>query len=129
VLENNVQIPEGRVTARVQNGWVTLEGDVDYDFQRHEVERMVRNVRGVIGVADNINVRPAEMPTRTAQVIEQAFQREAGVDLRHISVDVSDHKARLYGHVHSLMEATAAEAAAAAAPGVATVESHLVISP
>lgn len=129
VLENNVQIPEGRVHARVQNGWVTLEGEVDHDFQRREVERMVRHVRGVIGVADTIDVKPPAGPPRVVTVIEDAFKREASVDLRHIRVDVSDHTARLYGHVHSLREANAAESAAAAAPGVATVESHLVISP
>src|ERR1700721_2238735 len=57
VLENNVQIPEGRVHARVQNGWVTLEGEVDYDYQRREVERMVRQVRGVMGVSDTITIK------------------------------------------------------------------------
>ncbi len=49
VLENNVQVPEGKVHAQVQNGWVTLDGEVDYDYQRREVERMVRQVRGVTG--------------------------------------------------------------------------------
>ena len=85
VLEWNVQVPEGKVHARVQDGWVTLDGGVEYEYQRHEVERMVRNV--------------------------------------------SDHTAKLYGDVHSLHEAAAARAAAASAPGVATVESHLLVSP
>jgi osmotically-inducible protein OsmY len=129
VLDNNVQIPEGRVHARVQNGWVTLEGEVDHDYQRREVERMVRQIRGVIGVTDNITVRPPTSPERVKQVIEEALKREAEVDARHISVEISDHTAKLYGHVHSLHEASAARAAAAAAPGVATVESHLVVSP
>ena len=62
-------------------------------------------------------------------MIEDAFKREAEVDARHIRVEVSDHTAELYGHVHSLQEAAAARAAAAAAPGVATVESHLLVSP
>ena len=80
VLENNVQIPEGRVQARVQNGWVTLEGEVDYDFQRREVERMVRNVRGVLGVTDIINVKAPAGPAKVVTVIEDAFRREVGVD-------------------------------------------------
>jgi osmotically-inducible protein OsmY len=129
ILEWNVQIPEGHVRARVENGWVTLNGEVEHDFQRHEVERMVRNVRGVIGVTDAITVRPPASPDRVAAVIEDTFKREAEVDARHIKVDVSDHTARLYGHVHSLKEAGAAKAAAAAAPGVSTVESHLVVTP
>jgi osmotically-inducible protein OsmY len=129
VLENNVQIPEGRVHARVQNGWVTLDGEVDYDHQRREVERMVRQVRGVIGVTDTITVRPPASPAKVQQVIEETFKREAEIDARHVSIQVSDHTAKLYGHVHSIQEASAARAAAAAAPGIAAVESHLVVSP
>ena len=129
VLEWNVQVPEGKVRARVQNGWVTLDGEVNYDYQRREVERMVRQVGGVIGVADTITVKPPTSPQKVQEVIEDAFKREAEVGARHINVEVSDHTAKLYGHVHSVREATAARAAAASAPGVATVESHLVISP
>jgi osmotically-inducible protein OsmY len=129
VLENNVQIPADRVKARVQGGWVTLEGEVDYAFQRREVERMVRNVRGVLGVANLITVTPPVTTARVKEEIEEAFKREAEVDARHISVEISDHTAKLYGHVHSMQELNAATAAAAAAPGVATVESHLVVSP
>jgi osmotically-inducible protein OsmY len=129
VLENNVQIPESRVRARVENSWVTLEGEVEHEFQRREVERMVRQVRGVVGATDLITISPPVQPERVKEAIEDTFRREAEVDARHISVEVSDHTAELYGHVHSLKEANAATAAAAAAPGVATVESHLVISP
>jgi len=129
VLEWNVQVPVGKVHARVQDGWVTLEGDVGYDYQRHEVERMVRQIRGVMGVTDIITIKPPASPERVQAVIEDAFKREAEIDARHIRVEVSDHTAKLYGHVHSLHEASAARAAAAAAPGVATVESHLMVSP
>jgi osmotically-inducible protein OsmY len=129
VLDNNVQIPPGQVHARVQDGWVTLDGNVKYDFQRREVERMVRNVRGVIGITDLITVTPPASPERVRETIEDAFRREAEVDARHVSVEVTDHTARLYGHVHSVKEAGAAWAAAAAAPGIANVESHLLVSP
>ena len=129
VLDCNVSVPEGKVHARVEGGWITLDGEVDYDYQRREVERMVRQVRGVIGVTDLITVKPPVSAEKVQQVIEDAFRREAEVDARHIRVGVSDHTAKLYGHVHSLHEASAARAAAAAAPGVATVESHLVIEP
>src|SRR6202035_1667971 len=73
VLEWNVQVPEGKVHARVENGWVTLEGEVDYEFQRREVERMVRNVRGVIGVTNSIMVKPAVTPETVEEIIEEAF--------------------------------------------------------
>ena len=62
ILEWNVQIPEGKVHARVENGWVTLAGEVDYDYQKREVERMVNHVRGVAGVQNFIIVRPPASP-------------------------------------------------------------------
>ena len=129
VLEWNVNVPEGKVHARVQDGWVTLEGRVEHDYQRREVERMVRNVRGVTGVTDTITVEPPPKPEAVREEIEETFKREAEIDARHIRVEVTDHTAQLYGHVHSLQEAQAARAAAASAPGVAAVESHLLVSP
>jgi osmotically-inducible protein OsmY len=129
VLEWNVQVPEDRVHATVEHGWVTLEGNVDHDHQRREVERMVRHVRGVTGLLNNITVRPPANPAQVQTLIEEMFKRQAEADAVHIRVEVSDHTARLYGQVHSLQEANAAQAAAASAPGVASVESHLVIAP
>lgn len=129
VIEWNTRIPEGRVHARVENGWIVLEGEVDFEFQRHEVERMVRNVRGVVGVTDLVTVMPPTSASDIQIQIEDTFRRVAEVDARHVQVQVSDHTARLFGHVHSMREANVARAAAAAAPGVARVESHLVVSP
>ena len=129
VLEWNVQVPEDRVHATVEHGWVTLEGNVDHDHQRREVERMARHVRGVTGLLNNITVRPPANPAQVQTLIEEMFKRQAEADAVHVRVEVSDHTARLYGQVHSLQEANAAQAAAASAPGVASVESHLVIAP
>ena len=129
VLEWNVQVPEDRVHATVEHGWVTLEGEVDHDHQRREVERMARHVRGVTGLLNNISVRPPANPAQVQTLIEEMFKRQAEADAVHIRVEVSDHTARLYGQVHSLQEANAALAAAASAPGVASVERHLVIAP
>ncbi|HWG64353.1 MAG TPA: BON domain-containing protein [Streptosporangiaceae bacterium] len=129
ILEWNVQIPEGQVQATVQNGWVTLDGQVDHDYQRREVERMVRNVRGVIGVTNAITVTPPAAEDQVKEKIEEALKRHAEVDARRLRVEMSDHTAKLYGHVHSMAEASAAVAAAASAPGVAEVESHLEVAP
>jgi osmotically-inducible protein OsmY len=129
VLEWNVNVPDGQVQARVGHGWVILDGQVGFEFQRREVERMVRHVSGVIGITNNIAVTPSASPDQVEARIEQAFKREAEVDARHVSVEVTDHTARLYGHVHSLKEAAAARAAAASAPGVSAVENHLVVTP
>jgi len=90
---------------------------------------MVRHVGGVVGVTNLITISAPVRPERAEEAIEDTFKREAEVDARHIRVEVSDHTAKLYGQVHSLTEANAATAAAAAAPGVATVESHLLVSP
>src|ERR1700751_1287937 len=126
ILEWNVQIPEGKVHARVENGWVTLDGEVDYDYQKREVERMGNPVRGGAGGPNFIIVRPPASPEAVEAAIEQAFRREAEVDARHVKVEVTDHTAKLYGHVHSMREASAAAAAAAAAPGIAEGDSNLV---
>jgi osmotically-inducible protein OsmY len=129
VLEWNVQVPERTVQAVVQDGWVTLEGEVEYHYQRREVERMVGQVRGVIGVTDTITVKPSASPEEVEAAIEDAFNRQAQIDARHIKVEVSGRTAELYGQVHSMHEAAAARAAAASAPGVARVDSHLVVTP
>ncbi len=129
ILDNNTQIPEGKVHAQVRAGWVTLNGEVEWQYQRLEVERMVQHVRGVVGISNNIIVTPKVSPDQVQAKIEGAFKREAEIDARHISVAVSDHTASLYGHVHSLNEANAARAAAASAPGIASVESHLIVTP
>jgi len=115
--------------AAVRAGWVTLNGEVEWQYQRLEVERMVQHVRDVVGISNNIIVTPKVSPGQVQAKIEEAFKREAEIDARHISVAISDHTARLYGHVHSLNEANAARAAAASAPGIASVESHLVVTP
>ena len=82
VLEWNTNIPEGKVQARVQAGWVTLDGEVTWDYQRHEVERMVRHVRGVVGITNNIVVMPPVSPALVEAEIEEAFKGEAEVDAR-----------------------------------------------
>lgn len=129
VLEWNVTIPEDTVHAQVQNGWVTLNGEVEFDHQRREVERMIRPIRGVLGVTDTITLRPPTTPERVHDVIEKALEREAQVDARHIKVEVSGRLVKLSGNVHSIHEATAAVTAASAAPGVGEVENHLVVTP
>jgi osmotically-inducible protein OsmY len=129
ILEWNTNIPEDRVKARVEHGWVTLEGVVDHAYQRDEVERMVRHVRGVVGITNNIEVRPQVTAREVEKSIAETLERHAELDANNIRVEVSDHTARLYGHVHSIHEAEVAREAAAAAPGVGRVESFLTVLP
>ena len=70
-------------------GWVTLNGEVEWQYQRLEVERMVQHVRGVVGISNNIIVTPKVSPGQVQAKIEEAFKREAEIDARHISVAVS----------------------------------------
>jgi osmotically-inducible protein OsmY len=113
----------------VKDGAVILSGhEVDHDYPRREVERTVCQVPGVTGVLNNVTVRPPASQAQVQTLIEEMFKRQAEADAVHIRVEVSDHTARLYGQVHSLQAANAAQAAAVA-PGVASVESHLVIAP
>jgi osmotically-inducible protein OsmY len=129
VLDWNTNIPTGQGRARVEHGWVTLEGVVEYPYQRDEVERQVRHVRGVIGVTNDVEVRPAVSAVQVEEQIEEALRRHADLDARSIRVEVSDHTARIYGHVHSVHEAQSIRKAAAAAPGVARVESYVTVTP
>jgi osmotically-inducible protein OsmY len=129
VMEWNTQIPVGAVCARVESGLVRLEGKVGFDYQRREVERMVRHVRGVAALINDIEVTPQVSIDRVQAEIEASFTRVAMFDARHIRIEVSDHTAVLHGHVHSLAAAQAAATAAAAAPGVARVDSRLTVSP
>jgi osmotically-inducible protein OsmY len=129
VLDWNTNVPAAQVKAVVENGWVTLEGVVEYSFQRDEVERMVRNVRGVLGVTNNIEVRPRVSADDVQALITETLKRQAELDARRIRVEVTDHTAHLYGHLHSVREAAAARAAASRAPGIARVEDHLAVVP
>ena len=98
-----------------------LAGEVDYDYQKREVERMANHVRGVAGVQNFIIVRPPASPEAVEAAIEQAFRRETEVNARHVKVEVTDHTAKLYGHGHSMRAASAA--AAGAGPGAAAARS------
>jgi osmotically-inducible protein OsmY len=110
-------------------GWVTLKGVVDHAYQREEVERMVRHVRGVTGVTNGIEVTASGAAEETEKRIAEMLRRQADLDARSIRVEVSDHTAHLYGHVHSVHEAEAARRAAESAPGVVRVESDLAVLP
>src|SRR6201986_1112332 len=89
ILDWDVQIPEGAVHARVENGWGTLAGEVGYDFQRGEGERMVRQVRGVTGVTNAITINPPASPASVRAAIEDALRRAAEVGRRQLKVGVS----------------------------------------
>lgn len=128
-LEWNVTVPSDRIKVKVEKGWVTLEGDVDWNFQREEAERAVRNLTGVVGVTNLITVHARPAPTDIQRKIKEALERSAEFDADRITVEIDGHTAILRGTVRSIAEKRDAERAARKAPGVTDVENHLNVEP
>jgi osmotically-inducible protein OsmY len=125
----NIAVPKDKITVRVERGWVTLEGDVDWYFQREAAERAVRSLTGLKGVTNLITVRARPTPTDVKQKIRDALQRGAQFDADRITVEVDGHKAILRGTVRSYVEMRDAERAAHNAPGITEVDNHLTVDP
>jgi osmotically-inducible protein OsmY len=113
----------------VKNGWVTLEGNVEWYYQRDYAERAVRNLRGAKGVSNFIELKPRATPSEIKHKIEEAFRRSAEVDANRITVEAFGSEVVLKGSVRSWAERQEAERAAYAAPGVTKVDNRIVISP
>jgi len=131
-LKWNTLVPADRATVTVANGWVTLNGTLDYYYQSAAAERAVRDLTGVKGVSNTIVLQAPVTPTRSGDVtakIEAAFRRSAQVDARRINVNARDGTVILSGSVRSWAERQEAERAAWAAPGVTQVNDRLAVVP
>lgn len=115
-----------KVVAR--DGWLTLEGAVEWNYARERAESAVRNVRGVKGVTNSIEVKPKVAPSEVRRKIEDALRRSAEVDAGRITVEANGGEVILRGTVRSWAERQEAERAAWAAPGVTRVDNQISIS-
>jgi osmotically-inducible protein OsmY len=123
----NFNVPTGQVRLTVRNGLLTLEGEVDWQYQREAAFNTVAHLTGVRGVVNSIAVRPRITPQQIKQKIESALQRTAARDAAHIAVETVGGKVILRGTVRSWTEREDAERAAWSAPGVSSVESYVEI--
>jgi osmotically-inducible protein OsmY len=127
-LEWSVLIPANRIKVKVSKGWVTLEGTVDWQFQKTAAEKAVRKLIGVKGVSDLVEVKPRVSKTEVRAAIEEALKRSAELDANRIKVETDGDKVILRGSVRSWFEREEAERAAWRAPGVRAVEDDIEIA-
>jgi osmotically-inducible protein OsmY len=129
-LQWDVFVPDARIRSTVSRGWVTLEGDVDYLSQRDDCDRTVRNLAGVRGVTNKIEVAPSKVDQAVIQsAIEAALERHAEREAHHVGVLVENGRATLNGTVGFRAERDAVVGAARGTAGVRAVEDHLRIEP
>jgi osmotically-inducible protein OsmY len=113
----------------VKNGWVTLEGEVEWQYQKNTAETAVRRIKGVKGVTNSIILKPRAEPSQIKNRIMEAFRRNAEVDANRIQIETEGSKVVLKGTVRSWIEREEAERVAWSAPGVTKVEDRIVVAP
>jgi len=126
-LDWNFSVPN-TVKVQVTNGWVTLQGTTEWQFQKEEAEKAVRPLKGVKWVTNEITVVPKINAIDVKMQIESALKRNAETDADHIKVETTDGKVTLSGHVRSWSAREEAEHAAWAAPGVTNVVDLIAIN-
>ena len=126
-LEWNVLVPEDKIRPMVEKGWITLSGQVEWEYQRRAAESAVRNLMGVKGVSNLVNVTPKVRPADVEKKIHDALARQAEREARQLAITVDGSQVTLRGKVHSWAERNAVQGAAWAAPGVSLVVNDLAV--
>jgi osmotically-inducible protein OsmY len=127
VLEWNVDVPHEQIKIMVQDGWVTLSGEVEWLYEKNAAYDAVRSLTGVRAVTNQIVVKPRMVSSEVKTRIQEAFQRNAGLDAQKIKVQTRDGQVVLTGTVRSWAEREEAERAACAAPSVCEVLNELAV--
>ena len=128
-LQRDLPYSSQNIKVTVRQDWITLEGDVDWDFQRRSAEAAVRNVKGAKGVTNLIRIKERVSTADVKRKIEEALKRSAEVDARRITVITEGGTVTLRGRVRSWAEREQAEKAAWRAPGVFEVKNAIQVDP
>jgi osmotically-inducible protein OsmY len=122
-------VPKDQVRIKVQGGWITLSGEVEWYFQKQAAEHAVRKLSGVVGVLNELTIRPRVVDESDVKSrIEDALERNAEIEADGIHVGVAGSSVTLEGAVHSWHERAVAQRAAWSIPGVSFVDNRLAIS-
>ena len=122
-------IPADKIKVTVRNGWVTLDGEVDWQYQRNLAESSVKKLKGVIGINNNILIKPKLTPSEVKQKIEEALKRSAEIDARRVTVDVEGSSVILHGSVRSWAEEGGGGARGLVRAGSDKVKNYIYIAP
>lgn len=129
-LEWDALVPNEQIVSTVSDGWVTLEGNVEYWREREDAERAIMRLAGVVGVTNKITIRKRPVdPKELREQIEYALGRRADREAERLRLDIHDGAVDLWGRVHSWQEKRAVIGSVAHAPGVTRVVDHLRIDP
>jgi osmotically-inducible protein OsmY len=127
VLEWTSYVP-GSVKVKAEKGWITLSGDVEWDYQRKGASDAIRHLMGVTGVSDEIAIKPRASVSAVKADIEAALKRHAKAEAQHITVEVHGSDVTLGGKVHTWSERELAASSAWATPGVRNVVDNITIA-
>jgi len=128
-MKSLLPISSENIKIVLKNGWVTLEGQVEWQYQKNTAESAVRRIKGVKGVTNSIVLKPRAQPAEIKKKIQEAFKRNAEVDANRIFVETEGSEVILKGTVRSWIEREEAERVAWSAPGVTKVEDRIVVAP